>query len=99
MERTARSTLGSSPQTSWRKGSRSASGPEVPGNAGLRVEHHKVDLEDPLLSKIERQILDRAGVGMKVSRLLDTIQEPDALIETAIVDLIERGAVRLEAAA
>ena len=78
---------------------RSASGPEVPGNAGLRVEHHKVDLEDPLLSKIERQILDRAGVGMKVSRLLDTIQEPDALIETAIVDLIERGAVRLEAAA
>ena len=36
---------------------------------------------------------------MKVSRLLDTIQEPDALIETAIVDLIERGAVRLEATA
>jgi len=78
---------------------RSGAGPMVPGNAGLRVEHREIELDDPSLSKVERQILDRAGVGMKVSRLLDTIQEPDALIETAIVDLIERGAVRLEAAA
>ena len=33
---------------------------------------------------------------MSVARLLDTIQEPDALIETAIVGLLERGALRLE---
>lgn len=78
---------------------RSGSGPSVPGDAGLRIEHREIALDDPLLSKVERQILDRAGVGMKVSRLLDTIQEPDAVIETAIVDLIERGAVRIEAGA
>ncbi len=74
------------------------SGPSLPADAGLRIEHREIDLDDPSLSKVEGQILDRAGVGMKVARLLDTIQEPDAMVEAAILSLIERGAVRLETA-
>ena len=60
------------------------------------VEHRQVDLDDPSLSKIESRILDLAGVGMTVSRLLDTIQEPDGAIEAAIHGLVDDGAITLE---
>ena len=46
--------------------------------------------------KRETRVLDLAGVGMTVSRILDSIQEPDGLIESAIVNLIEQGALRME---
>lgn len=68
----------------------------VPRNAGLRVEHRRVDEDPDAPGKIERQVLDRAGVGMNVARLLDTIQEPDCVIEDAIVSLVERGILRLD---
>ncbi len=68
----------------------------LPAGAGLRIEHSRVELDDPSLGKVTAQILDLAGVGMTVSRLLDTIQEPDRLIEETIAGLIEQGAVRLE---
>lgn len=71
----------------------------LPPRAALRVVHHDVDVEDPALSKVESQILDRAGAGMNVMRVLDTIQEPDGLIERTILDLVERGALSLEEAA
>lgn len=70
----------------------------LPPDAGLRILHHEVELNDPTLSKIESQILDRAGTGISVMRVLDTIQEPDGLIERAIVGLVERGALSLEQA-
>ncbi len=41
-------------------------------------------------------MLDLAGVGMTVSRILDSIQEPDGLIEPAIVELIEQGALHMK---
>lgn len=68
----------------------------LPREAGLRVEHQTVDVEDPSLSKIEQSILDLAGLGMTVARLIDTIQEPDRLVEDCILDLVERGAIRFE---
>ena len=79
--------------------SRSHRSVRLPRRAGLRVEHRAVDLSDPALSKIESRVLDLAGVGMNVSRLLDTIQEPDALIEQAILALVESGALHMEEAA
>ena len=71
-------------------------GSSLSRSAGLRIEHRKVDLNDPALSKVESRVLDLAGVGMTVSRILDSIQEPDGLIEKAIVDLIDRGAVCMD---
>lgn len=76
--------------------SRSHRAAGLPPHAGLRILHHEIDLEDPALSKLQSAILDRAGVGMSVLRVLDTIQEPDGLIERAILDLIEQGALSLE---
>ncbi len=76
--------------------SRARRGVTLPRRAGLRVDHREVDLDDPNLSKTESRILDLAGVGMTVSRLLDTIQEPDALVEEAILGLVENGALRME---
>ena len=33
---------------------------------------------------------------MNIARLIETIREPDGLIEGCILDLVERGAVRCE---
>lgn len=71
-------------------------GSSLPLAAGLRSEHRKVDLHDPNMSKVEARVLDLACVGMTVSRVLDSIQEPDGLIESAILELIEQGALRME---
>jgi Tfp pilus assembly protein PilZ len=68
----------------------------LPRDCGLRVEHRIIDVEDPSLSKIDQSILDLAGLGMTVARLIDTIQEPDRLVEDCILDLIERGAIRVD---
>jgi hypothetical protein len=68
----------------------------LPRKAGLRIQHHEIDVDDPKLSKIERSILDLADVGMSVGRLIESIQEPNGLIEDCIFDLIERGAVSFE---
>lgn len=68
----------------------------LPMEAGLRVEHQVIDVESPELSKIEQSVLDLAGLGMSVARLIDTIQEPDGLIEGCILDLVERGAIQFE---
>jgi len=65
--------------------------------SGLRVQHREIDLEDPKRSKVEQSILGLAGLGMNIARLIETIQEPDGLIEGCILDLVERGAVRYEA--
>ncbi|MEZ4291353.1 MAG: PilZ domain-containing protein [Myxococcota bacterium] len=50
-------------------------------------------------SKLEQQILDLAGSGTPVSRLLDGIAETDARIEDTLLDLVERGLLHLETAA
>ena len=71
-------------------------GSPLPLAAGLRIEHRKVDLHDPNMSKVEARVLDLAGVEMTVSRIFDSIQEPDGLIESAIVELIEQGALHMK---
>lgn len=76
--------------------SRSSRGESISRRACLRIQHREIDLDDPTLSKIESRILDLAGVGMTVARLLDTIQEPDGAIEAAIHGLVDDGAVTLE---
>ena len=68
----------------------------LPPESGLRVQHREIDLKDPKRSKVEQSILDLAGLGMNIARLIETIQEPDGLIEGCILDLVERGAVRYE---
>lgn len=47
-------------------------------------------------SKLEQRILDMARTGATVGRLLDTIQEPDSVIEAAIARLVEQGSIRFE---
>ena len=71
-------------------------GSSLPLPAVLRIERRNSDLHDPDLSKIEACVLNLAGVGMTVSRILDSIQEPDGLIESAILELIEQGALHME---
>jgi len=68
----------------------------LPRNSGLCVDSGGVDLDDPERSKIDAQIIDLAGAGMSISRILDSIQEPDGSIEGRILALIERGVVELD---
>lgn len=71
----------------------------LPLEAGLRLEPRALDQAAPDLSKLETRILDLVRVGMTVARLLDSIQEPDGLIEQSVLALVERNVLQLETGA
>ena len=71
----------------------------LPATAGLRIEHRQCDADVANLSKVEQKILDLAGTGITVSRLLDAIQEPDGQIEQSILELVDRGVLHFDESA
>jgi Tfp pilus assembly protein PilZ len=64
-------------------------------NARLRLDVKAVAANDSALTKTEEAVVDLAGAGLTVRRLLDVIPESDAQILEAIRSLAERGLVEI----
>jgi hypothetical protein len=67
-----------------------------PPDAFLRVDQVAVDAVRSELGKTEEAILDLAGVGMSVGKILAVIPEPEQQIFDVLGDLMSRGLVFLQ---
>jgi Tfp pilus assembly protein PilZ len=64
-------------------------------NARLRLDAKTLAASEATLTKTEEAVVDLAGAGLTVRRLLDVIPESDAQILEAIRSLAERGLVEI----
>ena len=67
----------------------------LPLTARLVVDREKVNAAREELSQAEEAILDLAGVGMSIGKVIDVIPEPDEEIRQQIAALLTRGLIRL----
>jgi Tfp pilus assembly protein PilZ len=68
----------------------------VPGGAVLRVVRDEVDAASGDFDKTESAVLDLAGVGMKVDKILAIIPEAESDVRSAIDALLRRGLLILD---
>lgn len=68
----------------------------IPGDAHLSVDQDRVDGEGADLEKTESAVLDLAGVGMNVDKILSIIPEPEDEVRSAIEALIRRGLLTID---
>jgi Tfp pilus assembly protein PilZ len=69
--------------------------PPIPVTARLVVDREKLQAARGELSQAEEAILDLAGVGMNIGKVIDVIPEPDEEIRQQIASLLTRGLIRL----